>query len=143
MRIVVDANIVFSAILNTESRIGQALLNPLQDVQFVAPEYLLHEIHLHHSKICSITGFSSERVMDIQHLICSHILFISEAQIPLDMLERAEKLVSDIDPKDALYVALSDFFHCPIWSGDLKLKDGLTNKEFDRFIAIEELLRSK
>lgn len=143
MKVVVDANIVFSAILNTESRIGQALLNPLKDIQFIAPEYLLHEIHGHHTKICSFTGFSSERVMDLQHLICSSILFISEAQIPLEIMKLADELVEDIDPNDSFYVALSKFFDCPVWSGDKKLKEVLLTKGFDRFITIEQLLRSK
>ena len=44
MRIVIDTNIVFSAILNTNSKIAQILLQPGSKVNFYATEQLLKEI---------------------------------------------------------------------------------------------------
>ncbi|MBE9460647.1 PIN domain-containing protein [Dyadobacter subterraneus] len=47
MRIVVDTNIAFSAILNTNSRIAQILLLPKSRLNFYSTEQLLTEISEH------------------------------------------------------------------------------------------------
>lgn len=44
MNLVIDTNIVFSAILNPNSNIGDLLLNFQNKVSFYAPEFLLVEI---------------------------------------------------------------------------------------------------
>jgi len=139
MTIVVDANIVFSAILNTDSRIGQLLLNPKANRRFIAPDYLLAEIHRHHDKICTLTGLTPVEVLHLQHAVCSSILFISEEQTLPDALSKADEMVKDVDPKDAFYIALSVQFKSPIWSGDKKLIAGLEQKGFDRFITTDQL----
>ena len=41
MKVVVDTNIVFSAILNPQSNIGQILLNKDNKLQFYSVNYLL------------------------------------------------------------------------------------------------------
>jgi predicted nucleic acid-binding protein len=57
MRIVVDTNIVFSAILNTNSKIAQILLQPGSRVNFYATEQLLKEIEEHKAKIKQLTDY--------------------------------------------------------------------------------------
>lgn len=54
MRVVVDTNIVFSAILNTESRIALVLFQSKSDLNFYATEQLLNEIKEHKDKIQSL-----------------------------------------------------------------------------------------
>ena len=39
-KIIVDTNIVFSAFLNINSKIGQILINGVHQNEFYAPEYL-------------------------------------------------------------------------------------------------------
>jgi predicted nucleic acid-binding protein len=51
MRIIVDANIIFSAILNTDGKIGDVLLNSQNIFDFVAPRFLKDEIKKYHEKI--------------------------------------------------------------------------------------------
>ena len=48
MRIIVDANIVFSAILNTNGKIGDLLINSGKYVEFIAPDFLRVEIKKHY-----------------------------------------------------------------------------------------------
>ena len=55
MKIVVDTNIVFSAILNSESWIGQILLHSDKSVKFYSPHFLQVEIQNHFQKIKKIT----------------------------------------------------------------------------------------
>jgi predicted nucleic acid-binding protein len=51
MIIVVDTNIVFSAILNTNSTIGDLILNSQDIFQFQSCNFLLNEIDNHWEKL--------------------------------------------------------------------------------------------
>ena len=44
MKIIVDANIVFSGILNTNGKIGDLLINSKKQFEFIAPDFLRTEI---------------------------------------------------------------------------------------------------
>ena len=54
MKIIVDSNIVFSAMLNRESSIGDIILNSQDTFTFYACEYLRDEISDHKDKIINI-----------------------------------------------------------------------------------------
>ena len=45
MKIIVDTNIVFSAILNTESKIGNLLIDSEKQFQFFTTDYLRFELN--------------------------------------------------------------------------------------------------
>lgn len=46
-KIVIDSNIVFSAILNVNSRIAQIIINGRNHYQFFSPQYIRTEIITH------------------------------------------------------------------------------------------------
>ena len=140
MKVVVDANIVFSGILNTDSKIADVLINSKERILFIAPNFLRTEINKYHSKISKLSGMSMEDVYESEFQICKNIRFISEEQIATSAWKFAEKLVADVDPKDTPYVAYSQHFDCKIWSGDKKLILGLGKKGFTKFIDTAELL---
>jgi predicted nucleic acid-binding protein len=145
VRIIVDANIVFSGILKSNSKIGDLLINSKKYFQFISPEFLRYEIKAKYPKIQSISGFNFDQVMEAEYQICKDITFISEEQINVRYLTEAHFLVRDIDEQDLLYVAYSKQFRCKIWSGDKRLMRGLKNKGFNNLITTSELfdLRSK
>ncbi len=58
MRVVVDTNVVFSAILNIDSQIARILLYSANHFEFYSCELLKLEILKHKSKILKITGYS-------------------------------------------------------------------------------------
>lgn len=139
MRIIVDANIVFSAILNTNSKIAELLINSKGIFDFIAPDYLLIETKKYHKKISVISKMTIEEVESIEYKITKPISFMSGIHIPESNWIKAEKLALDIDPKDTPYVAFSLFFKCKIWSGDKVLKNGLLLKGFKNVISTEDL----
>lgn len=139
MKIVVDANIVFSAILNTNGRIGDILINGGKRFEFIAPEFLRHEIKSHYSKLMKISGLTIEEIQESEFQIYKSIHFISEEQIKLSSWISAEKLVVDVDPNDIQYIAYSKHFNCKVWSGDKSLIKGLKKKKFTKFITTDEL----
>jgi predicted nucleic acid-binding protein len=60
MRIVVDTNIVFSAIVNTNSRIARILLQPRTKLNFYSTDQLLNEILEHKGKLRKIATYSND-----------------------------------------------------------------------------------
>ena len=141
MKIIVDANIVFSGILNTNGKIGDLLINSKGHFEFIASDFLRIEIEKHHSKISKISGMPLDRVREAQYQIYRDITFISEEQIRSSAWISAIELAEGVDPKDAPYIAFSKHFNCKIWSGDKALIKGLAKKKFTRFINTDELFK--
>ncbi|MFI5195582.1 MAG: PIN domain-containing protein [Chitinophagales bacterium] len=141
MNIIVDANIVFSGILNTNGKIGTILINSQNRFTFIAPDFLRKEIRKHYPKLIKISGLTTEQITETEFLVCRQINFISEEQIKAAHWVAAEKLVADIDPKDTHYVAYAKQFRCKIWSGDKVLMRGLEKKGFHNFITTNELYK--
>jgi predicted nucleic acid-binding protein len=139
MRIIVDANIVFSAILNTNGKIGDILINSKSHFDFIAPDFLRVEIKKHYSKLSKISGLTKNQIQEAEFQVYKDITFISEEQIKDSYWITAEKLVMDIDIKDIHYIAFSQHFRCKIWSGDKALIKGLSKKNFADFVSTNEL----
>ena len=139
MRLIVDANIVFSAILNTNGKIGDLLINSNAYFSFIAPNFLRTEIRSHYTKLIKISGLTLEEIQEAEFQVYKVIQFISEEQIKVTHWIAADDLVKDIDPKDTHYIAYSKHFRCKIWSGDKSLIRGLEKKNFKNFISTNEL----
>lgn len=139
MRVIVDANIVFSGILNTKGKIGDILINSAGLIEFIAPDFLRIEIRKHYKRLSKISKISIEEVIESEFLTCKNIKFISEEQITKANWEASFDLVKDIDEKDTHYIAYSKQFRRKIWSGDKQLINGLQKKGFYNFVTTEEL----
>ena len=129
--IIVDTNIVFSALVNKNSRIATFLLEPNQAL--VMPKFGFVEIFKHKEKICSVSKHSQDETLEILYELMRHIEFFDENSISTSTLKAAWKLVKDVDPKDMLFVALTLELDCLLWTGDTKLRLGLKDKGFDSF----------
>jgi predicted nucleic acid-binding protein len=143
VKIIVDANIVFSAILNTNSKIADLLLNSKGIYEFIAPDYLLNETKKYHKKISLISKMTVDEVENIEYKIIKPITFLSGIHIPESLWIKAEQLVLDVDPKDTPYLAFSLFFKCKIWSGDKSLRNGLIAKGYKSVITTEQLFENR
>ncbi len=141
MKIIVDANIVFSGILNTNGKIADLLINSHKYFDFIAPNFLRTEIKKHHVRLAKISKLSLEQVKEAEKQICNEITFVEENKLKESVWRNAQKLTDDVDPKDVVYVAFSKHFRCKIWSGDKSLMKGLAKKDFHNFITTEELYK--
>lgn len=126
MKFVVDTNIVFSAILNTNSRIASLLIESKDQFQCYAPVYLLSELDVHRSKIKQILKISLNEIIELQHLVTHNIHFISEYQISEKNWLNAENITAPVDGDDIAFVALALELSCPLWTGDKKLQKIIT-----------------
>jgi len=139
MKLIVDTNIVFSAILNSQSWIGQILLHPDDSLIFFSPIFLRKEILNHKQKIKQFTKLSEIEMEELIDLIYSKINFIDEKLIPKTILKTADELTREIDFDDAIFIALANHLNCKLWTGDKKLMNFLKMNGFKRIISTNEL----
>lgn len=109
MRIIADANIVFSGILNTNGKIGDLLINSKSYFKFIAPDFLRNEIRNHFTRLTKMSGLIIEQVQEAEFQLYKDIFFISEEQIKLSHWIAANALVADVDPKDTLCCLFKTF----------------------------------
>jgi predicted nucleic acid-binding protein len=139
MRIVVDTNIVFSAILNSNSKIARILLQPKSRLNFYSTEHLLIEILKHRSKLKNISKYSDQELDRIILLITKKIRFINVKLIAKESYKYAEHLTHDVDIDDTEFIALSEHIKGKFWSGDKELQKGLLKKGWNKFITTQDL----
>jgi len=140
MKVIIDSNIVFSALLNTQSTIGDILLNSQDQLEFYTCSYLREEIDTHKPRILAKTGYTEIEYREVEFLIYQQIIFFTESLITFDIWKQAVELVRDVDMDDIAFVALSLFLDIKIWTRDKKLQNGLRAKGFNNLISTQELL---
>ncbi len=140
MKIVVDTNIVFSAILNTDGNIAD-LLTSGKPFDFYAPHFILTELAKHQQKLLKILQLDAiEQLDELRFLVTQNIKFISEFQISNKDWKVADELTKDVDSDDMIFVALTSYLEATLWTGDKKLRTGLKNKGYEPVMNTQELL---
>jgi len=139
MKIIVDTNIVFSAILNSNSHIGKILLNSKEHFHFFSCNYLQVEIHRHRNKLLKLTRLTEDHLSELESLVTQKITFIDERLIPKGLLVKTEIQLKTIDPNDTVFVALTKQLKGKLWTGDMQLYNGLKAKRFKDIILTSEL----
>lgn len=139
MRIIVDTNIVFSAILNSGSRIGKILLNSKEYFKFYSCDYLRAEIKRHKNKLLKLTKLTEDELEELEGLITHKITFINERLLPQKVFQETEMLLKLIDPNDTPFVALAKHLKGKLWTGDMQLYNGLKAKRFKDIILTADL----
>jgi len=139
MRVVVDTNIAFSAILNTNSKIGKILLHPKSKINFYSTNNLKLELEKHKVKLKKLSGYSDQDFQNIFTLVLSKIRFINVELIPNRVYQRALELTSYVDIDDTEFVALTEHNRGKLWTGDKQLIRGLNNLNWKKVITTNEL----
>lgn len=140
MDVVVDTNIVFSAVLNSNGKIGDLLFNLDSSVSFYSCHYLLAEINRHKPKLLKIARQMTESQLDVAILlVMNQLTFVDEHSIDPVIRERATHLVSDVDPFDVDFVALTIQLKAILWTGDKVLYAGLRQKGYMSICTTDEL----
>lgn len=141
MDIVLDTNILFSAILNTNSKFAQILVTDNNNHRFLAPDYINDEILSHKYKILTLKGYTETEFNKIFQLLTANIKLIHHKDIPAEYLNQAIEICIDIDIDDAYFVATTLFRNAKLWTGDKKLIAGLLNKSIHIHITTSELFK--
>lgn len=141
MKFVVDSNILFSAILNTESKIGDLIMNSHGVLEFHSCDTLRVELKKHHTKLIELSQLNPEQLEQSEYQILNCLSFTNEALIPYEFWIKAASLVRDIDMDDIAFVALAEFLGVKLWTGDRELIRGLAKKGYTHFITTDELYK--
>ena len=142
MRVVVDTNIVFSAILNTNSKISKIILQPKSKLNLYSSNQLKYELAAHRTKLKKISNYSEIELQRATLLIFSKIRFINAELIPVTLFTKAEKLTLNVDIDDTEFVALTEHIRGKLWTGDKELAKGLISRKWNKLISTEELIES-
>ena len=145
MKIVIDTNIIFSTLLNSNGTIGNVIFNSNKTFEFYSCSYMRYEIDKHWEKLKKISNLSDQELNISKQLVFSKIKFIDEALINEKIWLEAEKLTSNIDEDDIDFIALTLFLKAKLWTGDKLLLKGLRNLNFKQLLNTEEInnLRQK
>ncbi len=137
MIIVVDSNIIFSALLSKNSFFLEMLLK--EEYHFVSPNFLFTEIFKHKEKILKHSKLTEPELLELLNNLFSTVQFISHNFISAQSLQKAIELCTGVDMKDVVFVALSIELNAALWTGDKTLKDGITAKGFTQFFSPKKL----
>lgn len=139
IKIVVDTNILFSAILNPIGKIGSIILNSKNHLQFYSCNFLQTELLKHRSKLLKLSKLSEDELNELEFLLTRSFIFINEALLPKEVLQLSEKILLDIDVNDTPFVALTKHLDAKLWTGDKELIIGLQSKPFIETLNTNQL----
>jgi len=129
MRLVVDANILFAALIKN-GKTAEALFQ--EDIELHAPTHLHDELINHLAEIHRKTS-RPDIATTIQHALAR--ITIHELMELRDTWNRAADITPD--PKDTAYFALALALSCPFWTNER----GLERQDAVRVVRTEEVLR--
>jgi predicted nucleic acid-binding protein len=132
--IVIDANILFSALLNADNGFSHFIFTSQRDL--VICETTLAELFRHKEKLIGLSRLDASRVVRAYLLLLQRIELYKEKRIQRECWTQARELCTGIDPDDEPQVALTLALDGVLWTGDKALKTGLMAKGFDRFFTL-------
>ncbi len=117
MDLVVDANIIFAALIK-ESRTHELIFD--ERLHLFTTEFFFMEFNKHSEEIQEKTEKTEEELNRLLNILKKKIILLSLGEL-LPYLDEAEKISPD--PNDVAYIALALKLKCAIWSQDRKLKE--------------------
>lgn len=139
MVVVVDMNILFSAVISPDNRIGEIIAHPAPPFEKISCYYAFVELFKHQPKIIKYAKRPQNEVLDILYTVLRQIDFVNETLIEQEYWKEAERLTIGIDAFDISYVALALQTDGWLWTGDKKLTTHLKMMGFSRIISTGEL----
>ena len=130
MDLVIDANILFSALI--KNNLSYTLLFN-KKFHLFTPEYIFTELEEHKEEILDKTERTTEEFFKMVETLKRRIVMVPLEEL-VPYVEEAENITPDID--DMAYFALALKFKCPIWSNDRHLK----NQDKVMIYSTEDLL---
>ncbi len=129
--VVVDTNILFSALLRSQSSFAKVLLESAYG--FFVCEQVFVELFKHKEKIVQASQLSEDEIIRVYQILIKRLTLFKEDLIAQEHRVAAYVLCADIDASDTPHVALTLELNGVLWTGDKILKAGLQRKGFDQF----------
>ena len=120
MKLIVDANVLFAALIK-EGLTAELLIS--DKLQLFAPEFLFTEFAKYKQLILRKTHRNEEEFNQFLEILKEQISIVPKKEIT-PFMDEANKISPD--PKDTIYLALAIALKSNIWSNDKKLKQDQT-----------------
>jgi len=133
MELIIDANILMSALISSQGKTFDLIFN--EGLRLYAPEFLFEEIKKYKDEIIQKSKISKSEFDLLFSIICTKIEIVSKEEFK-GFINKAKKITPDQD--DTEYLALALKLNCPIWSNDKQLK----KQNYVRIINTIELIKS-
>ena len=137
MKLVLDSNIVFSALLSPKNRSRLILFN--SDFELYSCHFLFVELFKHKEKLQKFSRLNDEELLTALQLVLNRIRFVSADLIPKETFRQALAYCGSVDEKDTPFVALSLFLKAHLLTGDQRLVAGLRKKGFEEVRLLKDL----
>lgn len=119
MQIIIDSNILFSAMIK-DSITRKIMLE--YDGLFLFPEYIFKEVNRHKEELYSKSGMNPTDFNALLQLILDKVELVPENTL-IPYGRKTKELVKDIDPDDAPFIACALAYpNSILWSNDGRLK---------------------
>lgn len=133
--VVVDTNVLFSALLRGSGPFADTLLR--SEHTFYVCESVLVELFTHKEKILRLSRLEEDDLIRFYHVLLRHLQLYKEDLIEPECWRSAYELCRDVDETDTPHVALTLTLDGLLWTGDKRLRQGLQARGFDRIFAPE------
>jgi len=114
MKLVLDSNIIFSALIK-KSTTRNIILSDVFELH--APDYIFSEITKHKELLLRKSKLNAEELDALLLLLQKHIRLVPKEKYNENMT-LAEDILKDIDVTDSPFLALALALNCPVWSND-------------------------
>lgn len=139
MIVVVDVNIIFSALISPNGKLAKLLTQPNSPFTRVSCHYAVVELFKHQPKIVQLSKKTIDEVIVDLYYALKEVQLYNETFIEQHNWLEAEKLTKEVDNFDINYVALALQIDAWLWTGDKKLINHLKSMGFIRVITTTEL----
>ena len=116
MELVIDANILFSALIKN-SLTAELVFN--DEIKLYSPEFIIEEFLKYEDEILEKTSRTKGDFVMTMHMLKDIISVVPQEEYSALIVQGKE--ISP-DPNDVLYFALALKLNCAIWSNDTRLK---------------------
>lgn len=137
MQIIVDANVIFSAIISGKSMYK----NLVTQYEVFTLDYLFIELATYQKVILEKTKLDNKQLTPYLLAVFSKIKVVPSLLLSANTRQQAYDLCVDIDLKDAPYIALAIELNIPLITNDKVLFEGLQKKKFKNIILFDEFVR--
>lgn len=134
--VIVDTNILFSALLGKSKKIRDFLLLE-KDVTFYCCRFAIIELFKHKEKIHKYSLLDEDEILELLYSLLKKVNYFDENSMTDESLQKAFDLCQDIDEKDIPFISLTIELNGLLWTKDNTLKDGLKVRGFNSFFEIE------
>lgn len=139
MKVIIDTNIIFSVLSNSNGNLSKQFFQFPSHLNYFAPDFLVTELQVHSNKLLKLSGLSKTDYEISKTSVFSLLNFVDTELIPAEYMKEAVSLTKNIDFKDFKFVALALFLNGLLWTGDRKLLNGLRRKGFMNVVNAKEL----